>query len=165
MDINEQKQQFSVALVRAVAAVCGLAYATPDTDDDSIDATIALRGGGGTVRSPKLDVQLKCSSVVDSSGDEMSYPLPIKNYNELRAVDVMVPRILVVVLVPDGLMDWLQWTEQQFTLRKCAYWLSLRGKPETENTSSVTVRLLRLQPFHSHALTDIFDRLKEHNLP
>lgn len=165
MDIEEQKQQFSVAVARAVAAVCGLAYATPETDEDSIDATIALRGGGGTVRSPKLDVQLKCSSIVNSSSDEMSYALKIKNYNELRAADVMVPRILVVVLVPDGLMEWMHWTEHHLMLKKCAYWLSLRGMPETANTSSVTVKLLKSQPFHPEALTAIFDRLKERDLP
>jgi hypothetical protein len=165
MDLNEQKQQFSVAFIRAVAAVCGLAYATPDTDDDSIDATIALRGGGGSVRSPKLDLQLKCSSNLAIGPDFVSFVLPVKNYDELRPSNVMVPRILVVVAVHDTLTDWLKCSESEFAMRKCAYWLSLRDKEATPNSVSVTVQIPRRQQFDPPGLTNIFDRLKLSGLP
>src|SRR5581483_7510794 len=62
MDLSQKKQEFSNAYVKAVAAVCGYATHQPSVDDDSVDLGIAARGGGGTVRSPKLDLQLKCTA-------------------------------------------------------------------------------------------------------
>ncbi|WP_157267993.1 DUF4365 domain-containing protein [Azohydromonas aeria] len=166
MDPNEQKQQFSVALVRAVAAVCGLAYAEPGTDDDSIDATIARRGGGGTVRSPKLDLQLKCTGRPDFRDDVLAFPLLKKNYDELRPIDVMVPRILVVVALPDhDPNSWLTCSQDEYVAKRCAYWMSLRGRPDTLNDTSVTVHLPRTQVFDPLALHGMFDRLCTGNLP
>lgn len=165
MDLNEQKQQFSVAVARAVAAVCGLAYNEPGTDDDSVDATLAKRGGSGTTRSPKLDMQLKCSAVLAPGLTHIPLSLPIKNYDELRPTNVMVPRILVVTLVPVELDDWLTCSEDQLVLRKCAYWLSLRGLPASENKEAVSVYIPRAQIFDAAGVQDIFKRLQASELP
>jgi hypothetical protein len=165
MDLNEQKQQFSHAFVRAVVARCGLAYAVPETDDDSIDATLALRGGSGTVRSPKLDLQLKCTASITLTPTHLPFALPIKNYNELRPINVQVPRILVVVLVPDDITKWMDCKEAEFALRQCAYWASLRGLPDTTNTTTETVHLARNQVFDPMQLDAIFARLKLGQLP
>lgn len=89
MDLNEQKQQFSFAFLRAVSAVAGLAISRSDTDDDSIDATLAVRGGAGTIKSPKLDLQLKCTAMSPPAGDAFNFVLKRKNYDDLIATDVM----------------------------------------------------------------------------
>jgi len=62
MDRSQQKQEFSKAYVKAVAATCR--YATKDlsVDDDSVDLSLAARGGNGSIRSPQLDMQLKCTA-------------------------------------------------------------------------------------------------------
>lgn len=70
----------------------------------------------------------------------------IKNYDDLRA-DVIVPRLLVVVCVPEDCEGWTRQTEEHLCLRHCAYWLSLAGMPETDNVESVTVRIPRNQIF------------------
>ena len=162
MDLNEQKQQFSTAFVRAVAAQCGLAYAVPETDDDSIDATVARRGGGGSVRSPKLDLQLKCTAgvVLVPAQTHFAYALPLKNYEELRPTNIQVPRLLVVVLVPDALAGWMDCSEAAFALRSCAYWLSLRGMAPTTNETSVTLQIPRSNMFDSTSLEAIFGNLQ-----
>src|ERR1035438_9530389 len=92
VDINQKKEQYSNAFVHAAAAVAGFATSKPSVDDDSIDWTISQRGGGGTLRSPKLDVQLKCTEVANFNERCLKYPLPVKNYNELRPDNVQVPR-------------------------------------------------------------------------
>ncbi len=100
MNINEQGQRFSFAYVGAVASVAGFGVVEPPTDDDSVDLTVAKRGLGGTVRSPRLDIQAKhqrCDAIPEG---DLAYPLPIKNYVDLRGADFLVPRILVVVFVP-----------------------------------------------------------------
>src|SRR5438045_4200941 len=100
MDLNAQKEQFSTAFVMAAAAISGYAISKPVPDEDSVDWTFAMRGGNGTVRSPKLDAQLKCTDQLISCGADLSYSLPVKNYSELIHSDYSVPRILIVVVVP-----------------------------------------------------------------
>lgn len=49
MELNQQKELFSEAYVRAVAAVGGFSVSQPEVDDDSIDLKIVARGGEGIV--------------------------------------------------------------------------------------------------------------------
>lgn len=102
MDLNQRKQQFSIAYLHAVASVVGYSTTEPGVDDDSVDREIKARGPYGRRRSPQLDVQLKCTEAMASRNGHFSFPLPIKNYNDLRGDDLHVPRILVVVsfLIP-----------------------------------------------------------------
>lgn len=159
MTIDDQKEQFSLAYARAVAAVAQISVCEPVVDDDSIDLIFQKRGGGGVVRSPRVEVQVKCTDAATITATHIVYPLKLKNYEELRPVDVLVPRILIVVVVPDDLNDWLDHTEQELALRKCGYWVSLRGQPATTNTTSVTVHLPRTNQFTVAELQGIMQRI------
>jgi hypothetical protein len=164
MHINNRKEQFSIAYVRAIASVAGFAVYQPEVDDDSVDLGLAARGAMGTVRSPRLDMQIKCTSREILGADSLAFPLSIKNYDDLRHQDLMVPRVLIVVLVPDNIDDWVAHSEEQLLLRHCAYWMSLRGMQETNNELNVTVHLPRNNQFNVIALRDIMDRVgrREH---
>ncbi|MFB2976267.1 DUF4365 domain-containing protein [Microseira sp. BLCC-F43] len=164
MDINQQKEQFSNTYIQAVASVAGYSLYRPDVDDDSVDLGIAARGGMGPILSPRLELQLKCTSrdILDSAC--VRYPLNLKNYNDLR-INTLVPPILVVVLVPDNLNEWLQQSEQKLCMRYCGYWISLRGQPETRNTTAVTVELPRSNQFTVEALRGIIDRISLGGVP
>jgi hypothetical protein len=76
-----------------------------------------------------------------------------------------VPRILVVVRVPEKLDDWLLQSEQELSLRHCGYWMSLRGMPDSTNETSVTVHVPRSQVFSVTALRDLMTRIGEENWP
>lgn len=165
MDENQRKEQFSNAYVRAVASVAGYALSKPDVDEDSVDWTISARGGGGTIRSPKLDIQLKCSGRNIRSDTEIRFPLSVKNYNELRMPDYMAPRVLVVVVVPSDIRKCLHHSEEQLAMRHCGYWASLRGQTETANEESVTIRIPRTQQFTVDALTAMMLRIGSGGLP
>ena len=155
MDLNAQKEQFSVAYVRAVAAVAGYNTGRLDVDDDSVDLTLAERGGRGTIRSPRLDLQLKCTEQAVLRPDRLAFELGLKNYDDLRPTDLATPRILVVVLVPADVDEWLDHSEQQLALRRCGYWVSLRGRSETPNAASVTIDIPRHQVFTPQAVTNL----------
>jgi hypothetical protein len=145
MTENEQKQQLSVAYVHAVAARAGYACQATIVDDDSVDVTIAAKGRvheRSVTLLPRLEVQLKASSQNILRDDHITFPLPIKNYEELRC-ETMVPRLLIVFLLPDDQHDWLELTEEQMITRRCAYWRSLVGMPNTKNKTNVTVHLPR----------------------
>lgn len=165
MHINQRKEQFSVAYVRAVASAAGFAVYTPSVDDDSVDIGIAASGDVGTVRSPKLDMQLKCTSREIVGAASVAFPLKLKNYDDLRDENVMVPRILVVMIVPDALGDWLAHTEEELLVRHCAYWLSLRGLGASNNEGNVTVHLPRINVFTVETIGQIMARLQEGGQP
>jgi hypothetical protein len=70
-----------------------------------------------------------------------------------------VPRILVVVLVPENLVDWLVQSEDELSMRHCGYWVSLRGQPETVNATTVTVELPRSNQFTVEAVVSMWRAL------
>ncbi|HET9627571.1 MAG TPA: DUF4365 domain-containing protein [Kofleriaceae bacterium] len=165
MLLGHQQEEFSRAYVYAVAAAAGFKYSpAPSPDDDSVDVMIAARGLRGTSRSPKLDLQCKCR-FGDPSGDPIAYPLKQKNYDDLRHSDFAVPRILVVLFVPETPIDWTTHTDRDLTLRHCAYWVSLRGAPETANEHTTTVFLPRQNTFSVAGLTAIMDRIGQGGVP
>lgn len=135
-------------------------------DDDSIDLGFAgNRRDGVDVKSPKLDIQLKCATNDDENGTHLSYPLKMKNYDDLRDPEVHAPRILVVCCVPENVSDWLHEDAQTTAMRRCAYWLSLRGMPVVPNENTRSVRLPRTQLFNTTALREIMGRVGSGGLP
>jgi hypothetical protein len=165
MHINNKKEQFSISYVRAVASVAGFAAYKLEVDDDSVDLGLAASGEMGTVRSPKLDMQVKCTSREIMGNESLAFPLTVKNYNDLRPENVLVPRILIVALVPNDLVDWLAHSEEELLMRHCAYWMSLRGMGETDNQENITVHLPRNNQFTVEALTGIMVRIGAGGLP
>lgn len=162
----QQKEQFSLAYLRAVVAVAGYNIASVDVDEDSID--IGLRGSrrDGTFRkAPALDVQAKCTAADDGQGQRLPFDLSIKNHDDLRESSRHVPLILVVVCVPPDLGDWLEEIPEHTAMRRCAYWLSVRGQPPTTNTTTCRVQLPRSQRFTVDAVREIMNRLGDGGAP
>lgn len=164
MDINQQKEQFSITYIRAIAAVAGYSLYRPEVDNDSVDLGIISKGGTGKIISPRLELQLKCTARNVLEENSLKYPLILKNYNDLR-INALVPRILVVVLVPEKITDWIRQTEEELCLRHCAYWVSLRGMPDTANTTTVTIEIPRINQFTPDALQAIIQRISSGDLP
>jgi hypothetical protein len=50
---------------------------------------------------------------------------------------------------------------EQLVLRRCAYWCSLAGLPESENETSVTVRVPRANLFNVAVLTGLMQEINE----
>ncbi len=166
MELTLQKEQFSKAFVHAISTVAGYKAATPtEIDDDSVDYMVSATGGNGTIRSPKLEMQLKCTAVPSLLDDGLHFPLEIKNYNDLIPVNLQVPRILVVVIVPASVSEWILQSEDELSMRKCAYWISLRGFPVSGNETNQTVILPNDQLMTVEALTSIMNRIAAGDLP
>src|SRR5438046_533103 len=146
MTSEQQMEQFSLAYVRAVAAAAGVNVSRPEVDDDSVDIMFSVKSVVGRPQPPLLEVQVKCTAAPIARGQSIRFPLKIKNYNDLIG-DRYVPRILIVVAVPKPVRDWLTQDEKSLVLRRCGYWVSLAGEPETANSTSVTVEVPRTQLF------------------
>lgn len=140
MDLNDRKSRFSLGYITAVAAHAGYQVLETRVDKDSVDGVLMGEEG----RRPRIEFQAKATARDLLRPDYLAFPLPLKNYEDLRA-EVITPRLFVVVVLPDRESDWLAHSEEELRLRRCGYWLSLAGEPEVSNTSSVTVRIPRSQ--------------------
>lgn len=153
MHPNDKKARFSLAYINAVAARAGYDVVEPKVDIDSVDGMLLTHYG----RRPRLEFQAKATAR-DVVGDEfVTFPLPMKNYDDLR-MDVIVPRLLILVVLPERAEEWLSHSEEELILRHCGYWLSLAGQPERENTKTVTVHLPREQRFNPEALHTLMNQ-------
>lgn len=153
MPITARMECFSRAFVQAICARAGYQYNIPSSDLDSIDGEIQGRYG----LRPSVGFQLKATSQDLVRNGNIHFSLSAKNYNDLR-VDTLVPRILLVVLLPKAEEDWLHFAPSLLVMRRGAYWLSLRGKgPIT--TSSVTVKVPLAQPFNPDTLDSMMRKI------
>jgi Domain of unknown function (DUF4365) len=150
---NTLKERFSLAYIHAVAARAGFELLEPRIDIDSVDGILRSTSG----RRPQIDFQAKATSQPLLQSQGLTFPLPIKNYHDLRA-ETINPRILIVVVLPADEGDWMAQDEDKMVLRRCGYWVSLRGLSETANVASVSVELPRTQIFDTKQLQDMMAR-------
>ena len=161
MTANEQKQQLSVAYVHAVAARAGYACQVKVPDEESVAVMISASGKVhemSIIRSPRLEVQLKTTASPQLKPDYLTYPLKLKNYQDLRE-ETLVPKLLVVLMLPKSPAEWLEATEECMILRQCAYWASLLERPGIGNSTRVSVRLPRVQQFSVDQLQGMMRRI------
>lgn len=85
-------------------------------------------------------------------------------YDDLRADTVSVPRILVVLFLPEDAENWLTITPNELLLKNCAYWTSLRGAVASSNKTGETVYLPKAQILGTNNLIDIFTRLSRNEI-
>ncbi len=163
MTENEQKQQLSFAYIHAVAARAGFACERPDVDDDSVDLVIAAQGrinDRAILKSPRIELQVKATAVDELSNGHLAFPLPLKNYNDLRE-ETLVPRLLVVLQLPLDADRWLAQSEEEMISRRCAFFVSLLGRPESENKSKVTVHVPRVNRITVESLLGMMERVSQ----
>lgn len=160
MTEEQQKEQFSIAYVRAVAAAARVVTCQRDVDADSIDIGFAVKSVAGCHTPPRLEAQIKCTTHLGGSESVWRYRLKVKNYNELLGTHY-IPRILIVVSIPPSVSDWINQTEECLSLYKCGYWVSLRGLDRSKSTSKVTISIPKDQVFSPDAFRQLLtgDRL------
>ena len=155
---NDRKEQLSLAYMAALSAHCGFTWAIPNLDRDSVDLTIC----SGTSRRASVSFQLKSTSSPRWSKEALSFQLKAKNYNDLVAM-TQSPRLLAVMVLPKDDRLWLRATEAQLTMRRCVWWLSLRGLPPTEQ-GSVQVTIPKANLLTTEALQSLIRRSEENTL-
>ena len=153
MDLNTQKSRFSLAHIEAVASHAGFQVEEVKVDRDSVDGTLKADFG----RRPRIEFQAKATARDVVRDSHIHFPLPLKNYNDLR-LEAINPRILIVAILPQEVDDWVNQTDEELCLRHCSYWMSLRGDPSTSNQNTITVRLLLGNVFNSAQLVDLMQR-------
>ena len=163
---NHRQESLCRAYAQAVAGRAGLAVTVP-SPDYGIDMGLRFVEEQGQVRfdaGVQLDLQLRSTTRAPVSETHVSFDLDVRTYDSLRGTPP-VPRILVVLLLPEDEDQWLSQTQDELVLRHCAYWISLRGAAAISATSSVRVPIPRAQVFSAQAAQDIVDRLRRGEFP
>jgi hypothetical protein len=158
---NIQKEEFSIAYVQAVSALARCNVGNWRIDSDSVD--ISLRASvpdGKQTIYPQLDIQLKCTDQDIFHDDGIHFLLKIKNYNDLTA-RVVNQRLLVVVCVPEGVVNWAEQDVAKLSLKKCAYWLAPSKFPISDNQTAVTVKIPYKNIFSADNLIKSMNKIHE----
>ena len=159
-------EQFSRAYVTAVATGAGCGVTRIEPDIDSLDLELRRRDIGTPVRSPQVDVQLKATYTDNLHPTSLSYALDKRTYDNLRDPNRGVPCILVVVRIPPRLEDWTHHDEDRLLIRRCGYWVSLRGMPNLpDGQQTRTISIPRTQVFDVVGCDALFARLANGQLP
>ncbi|MCD7040989.1 DUF4365 domain-containing protein [Pseudomonas sp. MAFF 311095] len=145
MEENQKKAQFSVAYVKAIAAQIGFTTSIPDVDEDSVDIILKARNFSSLIRNPQLEIQLKCTADGGVDPTYLKFPLSIKNYNDLRGMDLVCPRYVFVLVVPESCGEWLTHDVDHAKIKHYCYWMSLSTSPAVLNSTSVTINIPKTQ--------------------
>lgn len=159
--ITHKKEQFSLAYIQAIATYSGCNIGKYNVDDDSVDILLAKRNIVGKVLdTAELNIQLKCTEYFFGKDGCMHYPLPIKNYNDLRLRSAS-PRILVVLQIPTDYNKWLKQGKNFLLLRHCAYWANIKDLEDSKNTTSVTVKIYQHNMFTPELLCSMMEKIAD----
>ena len=163
---HETESELSYAYLHAVAARAGMSCEVSGRHADKMGVDASVRAlekfaPDSLLTDLDLDVQLKATTSTESrKNGKISYFFNgVERYDKLRKETVTPPRILVVLFLPSDREEWLKWSEDELALRKCAWWVSLRGAPPTSNTTGQTVYLPEDQFFCPDGLRGIMTRL------
>jgi hypothetical protein len=158
-----RQEALSRAYVQAVAAQAGMSYNVRERDYgiDVMLCGIKRSGQGFMETGPYVDLQLKSTIRANVTATEVIYDLDVKNYELLRVVTKNRLRFLVVLVLPKSEKDWLNQTENELSVRQCAYWLSLEGWDEARPKSSIRISIPRQNVFSVSFLEELCKRVRE----
>ncbi|SRR6266511_4163874 len=160
---NQRQEALSRAYVHAIAAQSGVVSSKPEPDfgiDLSLRFVAEVQNrhrDAGT----QLDLQLKSTTRASVTDVAVKYDLEVDTYNDLRNDTCPIPRLLVVLVLPEDEAEWLTQSAEALTLRHCAYWMSLRGYPPTTATSTIRVTIPLANRFSVEAVQRLMQRVAE----
>jgi hypothetical protein len=113
----------------------------------------------------QLDLQLKSSTRPRVGETEVVHDLEVRAYDVLRATALGCPRILVLLVLPEDESQWLSQSAEELILRRCAFWMSLRGAPATPNQATIRIRIPGANLFSVDGVRRLMQQLSEGNRP
>lgn len=139
-------EDMSEAYLRALCAANGYTIDKREHDSDGVDIGLVCSdkvADDSILESTELKIQLKSSyaNITEHEDGSITYKLEVKNYKSLISTKRMIPLILVVFHMPREEAQWIEQTTDWLKIKKCAYWISLKGKPDTDNTDKISIRI------------------------
>lgn len=158
---NQLMEALSRAYVRTIAARAGV-ICDDVLQDYGVDLFIrefAPVGKRYLDVGRQIDLQLKSTTRAALNDKSVLYDLDVPAYNLLRQLSP-VPRLLILVVLPEDPLLYLEQSEEQLLLRGCAYWLSLRGAQATDNERTIRLPVPRTNLFSVAGIEQMLVRLR-----
>jgi hypothetical protein len=159
---SHRQESLSRAYIQAIASQCGL-NCSFRAFDYGIEVTVHViqqRNGRYVETGFNLDIQAKSTYAATVNDTHVLYDLEVKTYDDLRDPNVGTPRILVLLVQPETESEWTDATEEELRVRRCAYWLSIKGREAIPNTSTIRVSIPRANRFSIESLQGMMERLR-----
>ncbi|WP_270853504.1 DUF4365 domain-containing protein [Roseburia hominis] len=145
MDETHIKEELSVSYVKAVSASAGMTCDIRDRDygiDGSINDIVYRSSRKRYTESGfAIDFQLKSTVTAEIVNNKVVYDLEVKNYKDLIERNVGRQRILILYVLPEEENQWVSISSEKTVLKKCAYWCSLRGLQDVNNSARVRIKI------------------------
>lgn len=159
-------EDMSEAYLRALCAYNGYSIVKVEHDNDGLDIGVRCRGRAdplSILTSTEFEVQLKSSYAKIKIQEDgiVKYDLDAKNYNWLVDSNRMIPLILVVFHMHDDESLWLEQTQDWLKITRCAYWISLKGRPKTNNTNTITIEIPATNVLNKESLREIMVKVSK----
>jgi hypothetical protein len=142
---RDHQGKFAEDYVRVIASAAGLLIYSDDLDRDGIDLGFRYPDRVGMISSPAVEVQVKSWSQPRSVGGNWVFDgLNERQFNKLAGHEFLVPRYLVLVVVPPDMADYTAFETDGIWLRQLAFWRSLANEapikePDRSRRRKVTV--------------------------
>lgn len=158
------KEQISVSYAKAISAYAGISFNVIEQDygmDGSFrDVEYIEEYKRHCETGFNIDCQIKSTINAEIIDDEVVYDLEVKNYRDLIKTNVGTQRILVLYLLPRDKNEWIMFEDDSILLKKCAWWCSLKGKPNVNNKDRVRVKIPVNQRLTSNELVRLMNLVK-----
>lgn len=157
---TEMMESFQEAYVRGVAAAAGcVVYGKPEIDE-GVDIVLTHRADIHLIgdKTAHLEIQMKSSADGPiENGEYISATLRRSRYDDFRAENITVNKIVVILHMPENQEEWVTLGDTALSLHHLAYWVNLQGLPAIADPEqkSITVRAPTSQYFDDVALCRI----------
>lgn len=161
--MNEKlfEEDLSISYLRAIAAQAQVTFELNHRDEDSKDVDLKQQtvNDAGEPFNVEFSVQLKATKRIDYETDDIiKYSLKVKNYNDLcqkGTTDI----ILCLLVLPEDSSTWVYQTPEELILKRCMYWVSLKGKSPSSNTSCVTIDIPKTNIMSAETLKKLIHKI------
>lgn len=164
---EEQMEELSFAYLRAVCAKIGASVERHGKDADGIDGSVKKivwidpEGQGAYRFDVSFEFQLKSTSQGLKEDDEfLYYPLKIKNYRDLIG-KASVRRFLLLFVLPSDFENSVVHTLDSLAICRCMYWLEFSNFEDSDNSSSITVKIPKKNAASPEGLDALLNRIAE----
>lgn len=166
---NPQKlkmEDMSEAYLRALCAANGYSIGKVEHDNDGLDIAVRCKGKAADdsiLVSTEVEIQLKSSYAQITTHDDgsINYSLEVKNYKWLIDTNRMIPLILVVFYMPNDEAQWIEQTVDWMKIKKCAYWISLKGQADTDNKEKISIHIPAANLLTKDSLKEIMVKISK----
>lgn len=144
---NDIKSELSYAYLHAIATRAGCICESSKRLKDNMGIDVTLTANGEFAPAPSLTmfeiyIQLKATSrTLPQDRRNFSLRIEKSQYDKLRKISVDRQWLLVLLVLPNASGSWLKCSPRCLTLKKCAYWVSLRNAepPPTDSGDKITI--------------------------